>query len=138
MYSHKSVKLFVDIATQHELKYEIKKNINVEVLFKVNQQSNLKFDIQLCLLNNDELWFYIDDLYFCMFPFKEVKNTFRSVIDSFISGRYRVLKLYQDGFDSPYQWSIQEYNNDKWKNILTTNRFFKNPFLPVRHEILQN
>ena len=138
MYLNESTNLFVEIATKQKLKYEIKNDVNIEVLVELGKQPNLKFNILLCLQNNDELWFYIENLYFCIFPFEEVKNEFSSAVNGFISGNYRILKSYQYNLNYPFRWSLQEYKNNEWKNVLTTNKFLKIPFLPVKYEILQN
>ena len=53
MYLCKFMDLFIDIATQHKLKYEIKSSIDVEIICELSRQLNLKFNILLCLQNND-------------------------------------------------------------------------------------
>lgn len=91
----------------------------------MGKQSNLKFDICLYLQNNDELWFYIEDLHFCMFPFDKVKARFCLIAKGFISGNYRILKLYQGSFSAPYRWYLQQYDSDECENIIRGGRFFK-------------
>jgi hypothetical protein len=63
----------------------------VEVLWEFPIQPGLHHPIVLCLQNNDELSFGVNEFWTYLFPFPDKSAFFERIIDAWVEGRARIV-----------------------------------------------
>lgn len=112
--------LFRNMAEEFSLRIEKREGDPVELSMDLPSQEGLKYDIWLCLQNDDEIWFCVGDLFTCsMFPYSEVKKKFSNYLRGALSGAYRIVTYTWTRSTRPSISELQRPTTDGWETIYT-------------------
>ena len=114
-------------------------SVPVDLLFTINKQDGLEFDISLNLQNFDEIHLSTCHIDCSFFPItkENVSETIINSVKGIISGNYRVVQI-KNKKGKTIKSLLQRSEGDKW---ITTYRSFENfrfPWTRVEHKVYRN
>lgn len=122
--------VFRRFAGRYGFSYEIETGSPMELCWLFPEQRNLSTEIILGLQNGDELNFGVDGFWSYFFPFDDVVDDFKKLLDTWALGNARVAMV----DDAAGMLQLQE--NERWVTIYRANLIV--PFWRRPKRIIQN
>lgn len=123
-YREEATSLFARFAERHRLVHSVKPDAPIDVLWEFPEQDALSLSITLGLQNGNELNFGVSDFWSYFFPFETKAATFERVLEAWIAGDARVVRVALGGR------ALQLLEHGQWKTMYRANCLLPIPRTP--------
>jgi hypothetical protein len=114
------------------------KTDEVELSIALAKQNGLKYEVQLCLQNSDELHFSVEHFWLSWFPCTnpEVVKLYIETVTGFLAGKYRILEHYRG--TKCVKAEIQKPQGNGWQTFGTCRRLYLPTVMKKTYKEIQN